>query len=76
MFVTCSSDRHVSVAVAAIIRVTDHLFRILSSLLLYKNINIKYIQNHNLLVMYECGGRTWPEGVLKQGAERSILKWN
>jgi hypothetical protein len=31
----------VSVAVAAIIRVTDHLFRILSSLILYKTIKIK-----------------------------------
>jgi len=41
MFVTYSSDQRVSLAAATIIRVTDHLFRILSSLLLYKNVRIK-----------------------------------
>jgi len=41
MFVTYSSDQHVPVALATIISETDHLFRILSSLLLYKYVKIK-----------------------------------
>jgi hypothetical protein len=41
MFVTYFSDQHVPLALATIVSISDHLFRILSSFLLYKNVKIK-----------------------------------